>query len=244
LKRKKTTPLKITICILLALLIGLIGIYLVDPEMFSPSAQNETASSSPSAENPAENLSPESPPASSPVIDTPLSTDQAAAQKALALYEQGLKLYYERNFSAALTYFDQALALNQNCYQALNAKGATYAFQGRYDEGIALIKQALALQPEFVYGHFNLGLANELAGRWETAINAYQEALRLDNKDVWSYYGIASIYGRLGNAAKVKEYLAQAIALDPGVKEVAREEHDFDPVRQDPAFQELVAPAP
>ncbi|MHB8125463.1 MAG: fused MFS/spermidine synthase [Desulfitobacteriaceae bacterium] len=159
---------------------------------------------------------------------------------ALVLYEQGLKLYYKREFPEALTFFNKALAIDTHCYQALNAKGATYAFQGKYDEGLTLIKQALTINPNFVYGHFNLGLANELAERWDPAISAYQEALRLDKKDVWSYYGIASIYGRLGNAAKVQEYLEQAIILDPEVKEVARDEHDFDPVRQDPNFQKLL----
>jgi tetratricopeptide (TPR) repeat protein len=160
---------------------------------------------------------------------------------ALVLYEQGLDLYYERNFSEALKLFNKALAIDPNCYQALNAKGATYAFQGKYDEGLTLIKQALAIKPDFVYGHFNLGLANELAGRWDPAISAYLEAIQLDNKDVWSYYGIASIYGRFGNSQKVLEYLEQAINLNPEVKETARKEHDFDPVRQDPRFQKLIS---
>jgi tetratricopeptide (TPR) repeat protein len=160
---------------------------------------------------------------------------------ALVLYEQGLEVYYERNFSEALILFNKALTLDPDCYQALNAKGATYAFQGKYDEGLTLIKQALAIKPDFVYGHFNLGLANELAGRWDPAISAYLEAIELDDKDVWSYYGIASIYGRFGNTQKVREYLEQAIILNPAVKEIARKEHDFDPVRQDPGFQKLIS---
>ncbi|MHB1651161.1 MAG: fused MFS/spermidine synthase [Desulfitobacteriaceae bacterium] len=168
----------------------------------------------------------------------------ATTQKegALALYDRGLKLYYDRAFSNALELFNQALVLDPDCYQALNAKGATYAFQGRYDEGINLIKQSLILNPFFVYGHFNLGLTNELAGRWDEAIIAYKEAIRLDDQDTWSYFGIASIYGRWGNVDKVLEYLKPAIALNSDVKAVAREENDFAPVRQDPRFQELVKP--
>lgn len=161
-------------------------------------------------------------------------------QKALNLYDQGLKLYYNRQFSPALGLFNQALSLDPNCYQAINGKGATYAFLGRYDEGIALIKQALELKPDFVYGHFNLGLANELAGRWTEAIDAYHSAINLDSKDVWSYYGIASIYGRQGNTDKVIEYLQQAINLQPDVKETAKEEKDFNPVKNDPRFKALV----
>lgn len=162
--------------------------------------------------------------------------------KALALFDQGLKLYYKRQFPESLILLNQALAIDSQCYEALNAKGATLAFQGQYEQGLDLIQQALVLNPMFVYGHFNLGLANELAGRWDPAISAYQKALQLDDRDIWSYYGIASIYGRLGNIDKVLEYLQPAIALDPDVKEVASDEKDFDPVRKDPRFQALVKP--
>lgn len=162
--------------------------------------------------------------------------------QALALYEQGLKLYYQRQFPEALDLFSQALKIDALCYEALNAKGATLAFQGYYDQGLAFIQQALDLNPSFVYANFNQGLAYELAGRWDESIAAYQKALQLDNRDTWSYYGIASIYGRQGNVDKVLEYLKHAIALDADVKEVARNEHDFAPVRNDPRFQTLLKP--
>lgn len=165
-------------------------------------------------------------------------------QKALSLYDQGLKLYYDRQFDSALALFNEALAIDPNCYQALNAKGATFAFQGRYEEGIALIEQALEMKPDFVYAHFNLGLAHELASHWTEAIKSYEEALKLDSKDTWSYYGIASIYGRQGDVEKVLEYLKPAIALDPEVREVAKEEKDFDPVQNDPRFKALLQAAP
>ena len=186
---------------------------------------------------------PSSPPQTTPLSPSPsLLPLHVSDSKALTLFDQGLKLYYQRQFPESLVLFNQALMIDAQCYEALNAKGATLAFQGRYDQGLALIKQALDLNPLYVYGHFNLGLANELAGRWDPAIAAYQKALQLDNRDTWSYYGIASIYGRLGNVDKVLEYLQPAIALDPDVKAVARDENDFAPVRNAPRFQALVKP--
>lgn len=179
---------------------------------------------------------------------TPLSqpsspkTIHVSDSQALAKYDQGLKLYYQRQFPEALQLFNQALAIDALCYEALNGKGATLAFQGKYDQGLALIQQALDLNPSFVYANFNQGLAYELAGRWDQAISSYHRALQLDNRDTWSYYGIASVYGRQGKIDKVLEYLQPAINLDPDVKEVARNEHDFFPVREDPRFQALVKP--
>lgn len=169
------------------------------------------------------------------------SLDSEENQEAKNLYEKGLKLYYERNFEEALILFNQVLILEPQNYQALNSKGATYAFQGRYSEGISLIQQALQIKPEFVYAHFNLGLAYELTGNYEKSIEAYKEAIKLDEKDVWSYYGIASIYGRKGDVEKVVEWLRPAIALDPEVKAAAREEKDFNPVKNDPRFQSLMS---
>lgn len=195
----------------------------------SPIAQNDTVSST----------SDPSDPISQPSNANPIHVSDS---QTLAYYDQGLKLYYQRQFPEALMLFNQALALDPLCYEALNAKGATLAFQGKYDQGLALIEQALDLNPEFVYANFNQGLAYELAGRWDQAISSYHKALQLDNRDTWSYYGIASVYGRQGEIDKVLEYLQPAITLDPDVKEVARNEHDFLSVREDPRFQALVKP--
>ena len=194
-------------------------------------------------------------PSTSPAVNTesssPVETEQVlpapkpvhiSDPQAVLLYEQGLKLYYQRSYPEALDRFNQALQIDALCYEALNAKGATLAFQGHHDQGLALIKQALELNPSFVYAQFNQGLALELAGRWDESIAAYQKALQLDHRDTWSYYGIASIYGRQGNVDKVLDYLKPAIELEAEVKEVARNEHDFLPVRNDPRFQELVKP--
>ena len=207
--------------------------YIFPQRNSSPSDVPLSPASSPSESSVAsETTVPSAPPKSVHISDS----------QALTLYDQGLKLYYQRQFPEALKLFNQALAIDPLCYEALNAKGATLAFQGNHDQGLALIQQALDLNPVFVYGHFNQGLANELAGRWDIAIVAYQKALQLDNRDTWSYYGIASVYGRQGNIDKVLEYLQPAITLDPDVKEVARDEKDFAPVQKDPRFQALVKP--
>ena len=169
-----------------------------------------------------------------------VTESQKQMQYALSLYDQGLKLYYNRQFDPALVLFNEALSEDPDCYQAINGKGATYAFLGRYDEGIALIKQAIKLKPDFVYAHFNLGLANELAGLWTPALEAYHAALNLDPKNVWSYYGIASIYGRQGKVEQTITYLKQAIALEADVKDFAKKEKDFNNVKNDPRFQALL----
>lgn len=174
------------------------------------------------------------------VQDKPESVSDAKRQQAVNLYDQGLKLYYARDFNQALELFNRALQLDPGCYQALNGKGAAYAFLGKHTEGISLINQALFLKPDFEYAQFNLGLAYELAGSWDKAINAYEKAIKLDPQDAWAYYGIASIYGRQGNVEKTVEYLSKAIKIEPDAKQTAKTERDFDNVRNSSAFQDLL----
>ncbi|ADY56016.1 Tetratricopeptide TPR_1 repeat-containing protein [Syntrophobotulus glycolicus DSM 8271] len=203
-------------------------------------ASSKTANST--AAHPAQDhLTEDQPGAVAPDETVPAKVELSPSQvEALSCYERGLTLYYDHKIAEALVLFNQALDLDPQCYQAINGKGASYAFQGRYSEGIELIEKAIQMKPDFVYARFNLGLAYELAGRWDESIKAYHEALKIDDEDVWSYYGIASIYGRQGNVNKVIEYLKPAIALESEVKAVAREEKDFDPVKHDLRFIELI----
>ena len=48
---------------------------------------------------------------------------------------------------------------------------------------------------------------------------------------------------RTGSAADALAQLERAIALVDGFRELARGDADFDPIRHDPAFVELVGPA-
>jgi len=226
-------------------LVSVVTIFYILPNNFKFPLAISINQAPPVAEPPISSSSVEEGTNTSSSLETQIPAPQPihiSDSQALVLYEQGLKLYYQRKFPEALDLFNQALQIDALCYEALNAKGATLAFQGYHDQGLALIKQALDLNPSFVYAHFNQGLAFELAGRWDESIAAYQKALQLDNRDTWSYYGIASVYGRQGNADKVLEYLKPAIELEAEVKEVARNEHDFFPVRNDPRFQALVNP--
>jgi len=226
-------------CVILTIATG--AVFYLLPKYKTSQINTPTSPASTPTPTPSPSPSPSPSFASSPPTETHSDNSvHVSNPKALTQYEQGLKLYYQRQFPEALDLFNQALAIDPLCYEALNAKGATLAFQGEHEQGLALIQQALVLNPAFVYGHFNLGLANELAGRWDPAIAAYQRALQLDDHDTWSYYGIASIYGRLGKIDEVLEYLQPAIALDPDVKAVARDEKDFAPVRMDPRFQTIV----
>jgi hypothetical protein len=52
-------------------------------------------------------------------------------------------------------------------------------------------------------------------------------------------YNAACLYVLVGEHVRALEHLQRAIELDPGTREWARDEADFDPIRSDPAFPDL-----
>ena len=74
---------------------------------------------------------------------------------------------------------------------------------------------------------------------WKNALKWYNKALEVEEY-VWTYYGISSIYGRRGDIDNTMKYLNKAIEMDASVKEVAKEEEDFDPVKDFEAFKKAV----
>ena len=67
----------------------------------------------------------------------------------------------------------------------------------------------------------------------------YDKALEVENY-IWSHYGKASIYGRRGDVNNTVKYLKMSINMDSSIKECIKTEHDFDPVRDDPKFKDLI----
>jgi len=132
------------------------------------------------------------------------------------------------------------IAKDDKYYKAYTLKGIAqcYTSSGLYEEGMKNLNKALELKPDYGYGRYNKALALELYAKYGDAIIAYKSALEVEPY-IWSYYGIASIYGRQGDAKNCVYYLNFAIKQEPEtIKTLARDknEHDFDNVRKSKEF--------
>lgn len=128
--------------------------------------------------------------------------------------------------------------------RAYTLRGRAYGFSSNVEENkdkaLVDLDKALEIDGEYGYGRFNKALILELFGRYDDALNWYDKAIEVEPDYEWSYYGKASIYGRRGDLENTLENLKKAIKLKPSVKETAREESDFDNVRQYEEFQDLI----
>jgi tetratricopeptide (TPR) repeat protein len=167
---------------------------------------------------------------------------QAEAAKVKALddkAEQGHIAFNAKKYVEAIAIEDEVIEEDSTSYKAYNVKGIALCYSQNFDEGMKNIDKALTINPNFGYARFNKALAYELFGYYDEAIAWYNKALQVENY-IWSYYGIASIYGRRGDVENTVKYLKIAVDMDSSVKSIAAQEHDFNPVKNSQAFQQLL----
>ena len=171
--------------------------------------------------------------------DLTAKTAPPAAAPLEKLYQSSFRAFHNRKYSEAIQLADKIIKADSNFYKAYNIKGIALAYSHQYNAGMANIDRALNLKPDYGYARFNKALAYELYRDYDQALLWYDKALEAE-KYVWSYYGKASINGRRGDVTNTVKFLQAAISMDSSVREVARHEADFKPVRNSPEFKQLV----
>lgn len=178
------------------------------------------------------------------IIDSSSSKNQLNKEKEYSskeneLYNEAYKLFFSHEYSKAISKANDLVSEFPGNAMGYNIRGISKAYNGDYDGGMNDIDKSLNINSNYGYARFNKALVYELYGNMDKALEWYNRALEIEEY-VWSYYGIASIYGRRGDVKNTMIYLNKAIKLDSGVKEVAKNEEDFNPVKNSKEFQNAV----
>jgi tetratricopeptide (TPR) repeat protein len=118
--------------------------------------------------------------------------------------------------------------------------GSLYAQKGKYDKAEELFLKVTKENPSSAEAHNNLGFVYLKEERYELAEKEFKEALRLDPASVLPYYNMACLYSRKGMEVEALIYLKRALKRDARVKLWAITDEDFDGLRSDVVFQELL----
>jgi tetratricopeptide (TPR) repeat protein len=159
-----------------------------------------------------------------------------------AWYNRGIALFDLGRLEEAIASYDQAISFKPDDHQAWYNRGIALKNLGRLEEAIASFDQAISFKPDKDQAWYNRGIALFNLGRLEEAIASYDQALKIkpDKDEVW--YNKACCYGLLGNVDLAIENLEQAINLNPNQwQEQAKNNSDFDTIREDRRFQDLIS---
>ncbi len=111
----------------------------------------------------------------------------------------------------------------------------------RFPEAIEYFESAAELDNENLHIWLALGWCHKRVGKLDMAIQSLEEALAFDPGEAILYYNLACYWSLANNVKLALEYLSRAFSIDSDYRDLIGGEHDFDPIRSDPRFQELTS---
>jgi Flp pilus assembly protein TadD len=138
------------------------------------------------------------------------------AQSSGSLTISGDELVDQGKFAEAITFYDQAIALEPRNAVALCGKGVALNALGNYSEALTVLDQAIAISPAYAKAWYEKGNALNGLGRYDEAIAAYDKALEIKPEYGYlAYYGKANALAGLGNYTEAIPLYDKALSLEP-----------------------------
>jgi len=141
------------------------------------------------------------------------------SDKVKKLLETGLNALRKNKSEKALSFFEQALALDSTNTMAWNNKGVALRKLGRTEEAINCYNKALTLDPDLSMALLNKARALKIQKKFDMALFAYEDILELhpDHNEA------------LEESERVRALLTKSakISSDESVAEQAKEEEDL-----------------
>ncbi len=141
----------------------------------------------------------------------------------------------------ALFSFDKTIELKSDVYYAWDNRGKVLDELGRYEEALSSYNKAIELKPDYADAWTHRGFSLNEQGQYESALVSHSTAINLAPNDANAWFNRACTYGLMKEVDKAVEDLREAINLDPALFEKAKIDSDFDAIRNDDRFQQLLA---
>ncbi len=178
------------------------------------------------------------PPPSYPTVPEPttVSTNRQQLQQAIQEAEGYLELGMTDH---ALQTLQRRGALVHGSGRACYLLGEAFRELGRYEEALFPLERSAALVPDDIHAWLALGWCYKRTGQLSRAIGALEKAVHVDPSEPVLQYNLARYWSLARNRTLALRHLAKALELDCNYRDLVQEEPDFDPLRDDPQFQQL-----
>jgi tetratricopeptide (TPR) repeat protein len=158
-----------------------------------------------------------------------------------AVLFKGFVLHEMGQLEEAVKCYNMVLQADPSNFDALVNKGVAMREKGDSNLALEMLKKALLLNPDNTDVLIELSLAYDLNGQTDEAIQGCDKILELNPKHSLAYYDRACFRCKRGNLEEAFSDLEKAIGLDARFKGIAKVEKDFDRIKNDTRFKELVS---
>jgi tetratricopeptide (TPR) repeat protein len=153
----------------------------------------------------------------------------------------GWRYYFARDYDKAISRLREALELDSNFGNAFWCLGLCYMQKQNFAEGILYLKRAVMLYSNNPQPKGSLGHAYGLAGKPGKAQKIVDELLTRAKTEYVSAWAIAVIYIGMGETDSAMEWLEKAYQDRNASLVWLKVNPEFDPIRSDPRFKDLLA---
>ena len=127
----------------------------------------------------------------------------------------GNDLFDQSNYTGAISFYDQALAINSTDINVLYNKALALDDLGKLDEAVTYYSKVLAIKPDDTDTLTNLGLALDSLGKHAQAITYYDKVLAINPDDIDALYNKGLALEGLGLKNNATLYYKKVLAINP-----------------------------
>ena len=169
----------------------------------------------------------------------PAPAARRSSSAALELYEKALRAVGKRDYERARDHLDALIAGHAEERELLER---ARSYRALCERSIAESKRT-AFRPKGFEDLLNHGVYLHNRGEYEEALKALRQAAEIHPKNEHVLYCLAATAARAGDTPSALKALRSAVAASPANRAQAKGDSDFDPIREDEEFIELVHPA-
>ena len=131
------------------------------------------------------------------------------------LNSEGFALLKSGKYNESLAYFDKALALNPNSFNAMFGKARAILYLGKYNESLAYFDKALAINPNSFNALDNKATALLRVGKYNESLPYFDKALAINPNFIYALVGKGIALVKVGNYNESLTYFDKALAINP-----------------------------
>ena len=131
--------------------------------------------------------------------------------------EEGLELYYARDYDGAIKFYNEALKIKPKYVEAYVSRGRVYDFGFlQHDKAIQDFNKAIELNHNCYSAYNNRGFTYYILKQYDLAITDYNKAIDIDPNNPAAYYNLSTIYKAAFKQYELAiKYINKAIELKP-----------------------------
>jgi tetratricopeptide (TPR) repeat protein len=158
--------------------------------------------------------------------------------QAIEAFEKGVKAVGKRDFERAQTAFDEVI---DSYPEERDVVERARAYRALCERNLGEAKRS-SFRPKGFEDLVNHGVFLHNRGEYEEALKFLRQAAEIHPRNDHALYCLAATAARAGDTPSAVKALRTAISLGADNRALARVDSDFDPIRDDEEFVELVYP--